>query len=474
MTRYDDGLDHAIEHAKRYLVSLPDRPVWPVQEYRQLLAALRAPLQDEPCPVPEVIDQLAAWAEPGLASNGSPRFFGFVNGGTQPAALGADWLATAWDQNAGLRAMAPAAAAAETVAAEWLLDLLDLPRDSSVGFVTGATMANFTGLAAARQAVLARAGYDVERLGLVGCPPVRVLVGADRHLSVAVALRYLGIGTDSIVPVATDDLGRIDVADLVARLDEGSGPTILCLQAGEVHTGAFDPFPEAVPAAHRAGAWVHVDGAFGLWARAGDTTRHLAAGVELADSWCTDCHKTLNVPYDSGLAIVRDPAAHAAAFATRADYLRVGRAPDGSASGQPPGRPELEPADTVPEMSRRARGFAVWAALRAMGRSGVAALVDRLHARAQRMAAGLAGIEGVRVLGDVGFTQLMADFGDPDLTAEVGDRLLSGGVAAITPSTWRGTAVQRISISNWSTSEEDVDRTVAELAGLAGRPATER
>lgn len=453
MDQYGDGLEQAVTSAQTYLKSLPTRPVWPRATYDEMVDRLRAPLQTEPLPAETVVAELAGWAEPGLNATGSGRFYGFVVGGAQPAALAADWLTSAWDQNAGLLSLAPAAAAAETVAAEWLLELLDLPRTSSVGFVTGATTANFTCLAAARYDVLARAGYDVERLGLSGCPPVRVLVGADRHHSVDLAVRYLGLGSDAVHEVAADDRGRINLEDLERRLQGGSGPTIVCLQAGEVHTGAFDEFGAAVEVAHATGAWVHVDGAFGLWARAGETTRWLTSGVELADSWCTDCHKTLNVPYDSGLAIVRDPAAHHAAFSVRADYLVTGAA--------------AEPVDTVPEMSRRARGFAVWAALRAAGSRGVTDLVDRLHARAVQMAEGIAQIEGAEVVGDVEFTQLMVSLGDPDVTVEVGRRLLAEGTAAVTPATWRGRPVQRISLSNWSTTEDDVRRTVEAFRELA-------
>lgn len=447
MDDHADGLEQAVASAQAYLQSVATRPVWPRATYEQMVDGLRTPLQVEPLPADKVVAELAEWAEPGLTATGSGRFYGFVVGGAQPAALAADWLTSTWDQNAGLLSLAPAAAAAETVAAEWLLELLDLPRASSVGFVTGATTANLTCLAAARHAVLDRAGYDVERLGLVGCPPVRVLVGADRHDSVDLAVRYLGLGSDAVQEVASDGRGRIDLDDLDAQLRHGSGPTIVCLQAGEVHTGAFDAFGPAVRLAHEAGAWVHVDGAFGLWARAGESTRWLTADIDLADSWCTDCHKTLNVPYDSGLAVVRDPAAHHAAFSVRADYLVTGAT--------------VEPVDTVPEMSRRARGFAVWAALRANGSRGVSDLVDRLHTRALQMADGLAQVKGVEVIGDVEFTQLMVSFGDPDRTVEVGRRLLADGTAAVTPAIWRGSPVQRVSISNWSTSEDDVRRTVA-------------
>jgi glutamate/tyrosine decarboxylase-like PLP-dependent enzyme len=458
MNPSDPALVRAVELARAYLDSLPTRPVWARESYAQAVDRVRRPLPDEPAAPESVVDELAEWVGPGLTANPSGRFYGFVIGGTVPAALAADWLTSAWDQNAGLLSVAPAAAAAETIAAEWLLDLLDLPAGSTVGYVTGGTMANYTCLAAARHAVLERAGWDVNRRGLIGAPPVRVVVGGDRHGSVDISVRYLGLGTDAIVPVATDDQGRIDSGALADELGHGDGaarvaPTIVCLQAGEVHTGGFDPFPAAIAAAHEAGAWVHVDGAFGLWARAAEETRSLVDGVEGADSWATDAHKTLNVPYDCGLAIVRDRDAHLAAFGSRAAYLMSGEA--------------AEPSDTVPELSRRARGFTVWAALRSLGRCGVADMVRTLNERATQMADGIRAIPGAEVLNDVVFTQVMVAFGDDEVTAEVGRRLLADGAAVVTPSQWRGRAVQRISLSNWSTTKADVDQTVAALRRIA-------
>ncbi|MGH3368119.1 MAG: pyridoxal phosphate-dependent decarboxylase family protein [Nocardioidaceae bacterium] len=457
MSQFDKALGAAAQAAETFAESLGSRAVWPRATYDEMLKRLGVVLQADPMAPEDVVAELAELAEPGLSATGSGRFFGYVIGGAQPAALAADWLTSTWDQNAALVGVSPAASAVEMVAARWLLDLLDLPRESSVGFVTGATMANFTCLAAARHQILARAGFDVERIGLAGCPQIRVLVGADRHDSVDLAVRYLGLGADAVQLVSSDDEGRIEVDALRRKLAESSAPTIVCLQAGEVHTGAFDPFEPAIQAAHQAGAWVHVDGAFGLWARAGQTTRWLTAGLEAADSWCTDCHKTLNVPYDSGLAIVRSSAAHHAAFAVRSDYLMTGSTP--------------EPLDVVPEISRRARGFAVWAALRALGRRGVAELVDRLHSHARRMAAGIAQIEDAEVLNDVVFTQVMASFADPEVSAEVGRRILASGAAVVTAASWRGRAVQRISVSNWATTEADVDATVEAMAGVAARLA---
>jgi glutamate/tyrosine decarboxylase-like PLP-dependent enzyme len=450
----ESAVARAVEHARAYLESLPTRPVWARAAYDEMLTRLDAPLHDAPRPADEVVDELVERAGPGLTATGSGRFFGYVIGGAHPAALAADWLTSAWDQNAGLLGLSPAAAAAETVAGRWLLELLRLPAESGVGFVTGGMMANFTCLAAARHAVLDRTGWDVEQRGLAGAPPVRVVVGADRHDTVDLAVRYLGLGADALCVVDTDEQGRIDVVALQAELDRGVGPAIVCLQAGEVHTGGFDDFGAAIAAGQDHGAWVHVDGAFGLWARAGTTTRHLTDGVDLADSWATDAHKTLNVPYDSGIAIVRDRSAQVAAFGVSSDYLVRGDVP--------------EPLDLVPELSRRARGFPVWAALRSLGRSGVAELVDGLCRGATRMAEGIAAIPGAEVVNDVVFTQVMVRFGSDDrLTQEVGRRLLAGGSAAVTPASWRGRAVQRISVSNRLTVDADVDATVAALRGIA-------
>lgn len=453
MNAFDSALVRAAELARTHLDSLPDRPVWPREPYAAIVDRVRTPLQDEPIDAEKVVDELATWAEPGLTATPGSRFYGFVIGGAVPAALAADWLTSVWDQNAGLHSVAPAAAAAETVAGEWLLELLGLPAGSAVGYATGGTMANYTCLAVARHAVLDRIGWDVNRQGLAGAPPIRVIVGADRHGSIDLSVRYLGLGTDAIVAVPADDQGRIDPEALAGALRDGSGPTIVCLQAGEVHTGAFDPFPAAISAAHGAGAWVHVDGAFGLWARASEGTAALADGIEAADSWATDAHKTLNVPYDCGVAIVRDQAAHLAAFGSRAAYLMGGETP--------------EPSDTVPELSRRARGFTVWAALRSLGRQGVADLVRNLCERATQMADGIRAVPGAEVLNDVVFTQVVVAFDDDETTREVGRRLLADGTAVITPSQWRGRAVQRISLSNWSTTPADVDQTVAALARIA-------
>lgn len=447
------ALDAARLHAGRFLATLPDRRVWPAATYEEMLTALGGELPVDGADPARVISELAEAADPGLAAIAGGRLFGFVVGGGLPAALGADWLTSTWDQNAGLSTMAPAAAAAETVAAQWLLRLLGLPGGCSVGFVTGAMMANFTCLAAARHDVLASAGWNLDERGLFGAPPVRVAVGRHRHDTVDRALGYLGFGAEQTVVIDADPEGRLVPAALDEALSGTSGPVIVCLQAGEVHTGAFDPFTEAIRVARRHHAWIHVDGAFGLWAAASATTRHLVNGVAGADSWATDAHKTLNVPYDSGLAIVADPRAMHAVFGLQADYLIHAVA---------------DPAERTPELSRRARGFAVLAALRSLGSSGVDALVAGLCANATRMAGGLCGL-GAEVLNEVCFTQVLARFADDVQTVELGRRLLAEGTAVFTPGTWHGQAVQRCSFSNWRTTAEDVDRTLAAVAGLMHR-----
>jgi glutamate/tyrosine decarboxylase-like PLP-dependent enzyme len=443
---YDAALDRAGAHARAWLASLEDRPVGPRASADELSSGFGDRLPDGPTDPAEVIDLLAELAEPGLMAVPSGRFFGWVMGGTLPAALAADWLVSAWDQNAGLRFSSPAAAAAEEAAGGWLLDLLGLPSGADVGFVTGATMANFAGLAAARQHVLTDAEWDLNGLGLSGAPRVRVLVGAERHETVDLALRYLGLGAPIVV--AADDQGRIRPDALAEVLTSGSGPTIVCLQAGNLHSGAFDPIAAATATAHAHSAWVHVDGAFGLWAAASPTLRALLDGYEAADSWATDAHKTLNVPYDCGIAIVAHPAALRAALGVHTSYLVA----DDAGTGD-----QLE---KVPELSRRARGVPVWAALRSLGRSGAAELVDGLVRQAHALATGIAGIDGAEILNDVDFTQVCVSFGSDARTREVTARLLEDGVVWMTGSRWRGRDVLRISVSNWSTDDADARTTI--------------
>ncbi len=442
---YTAALDAAMAHARQWLASMPDRPIPPRRGADEVAKAL-GELPDGPTDPAAAVDLLGEAVEGGLMAMPSGRFFGWVIGGTLPAALAADWLVSAWDQNAAMRTPAPGVVAAEETAARWLLELLGLPAGAAVGFVTGATMANFSCLAAAREQVLTDAGWDVNQQGLNGAPPITVLVGAERHVTVDVALRYLGLGVPTVVPA--DDQGRIRVDALTEALAgrPGAGPVIVCLQAGDLHSGAFDPFGEAIAVAHQHGAWVHVDGAFGLWAGASPTHRQLVAGYAEADSWGTDAHKTLNVPFDCGIAIVAKPAAMRRIFGFDADYL----VPD--AAG--------DPLDRAPEMSRRARGVPTWAALYSLGRTGMAELVDRLVHNAQALAAGIAAIDGVEVLNDVVFTQACFAVGDDERTRAVERRLLADGVTWMSGSRWAGRQVIRISVSNWSTDDEDVARSI--------------
>ncbi len=440
-------LERAFEEATAFLDGLGERSVAPRLDVDGVEALFDADLPIEGVDPLTVVDELIAGAEPGLVAMPSGRFFGWVIGGGLPAALAADWLTSTWDQNAGLLASSPAAAGVERVAGTWLLDLLGLPATAAVGFVTGAMMSNFTCLAAARHDVLRRVGWDVENDGLPGAPQVTVVVGEERHDTVDVALRFLGLGQARSVVVPADEQGRIRLEALKETLRTvPTGPLILALQAGDVHTGAFDPLGEAIDVAHEHGAWVHIDGAFGLWAAASSQLRHLTAGAERADSWTTDAHKTLNVPYDSGIAIVRHPDALYAAMGVHAAYLIQDDRPD--------------PVATVPEFSRRARGFAVWAALRSLGRSGVARMVEGFCEHARHFAAGLEAMDGVRVVNDVVYTQVVVSFGSDEVTREVARRLLAEGTAWMTPSVWQGQAVLRISVSNWRTTEADVDRSL--------------
>lgn len=453
-------LERTLQIAQRFLASLPQRPVGAAAGFEELTTRLSVGLPAEGVAPERVIEELAEAVQPGLVASAGPRFFGFVIGGAVPAALAADWLASAWDQNAALNAASPAAAAVEAVAAEWLLELLGLPRSASVGFVTGCQMANFTCLAAARHAVLARAGWDVERDGLIGAPPVRVLVGDEAHATIFSALRYLGLGAERAVRVASDDQGRIRADALERALAGGSGPAIVCAQAGNVNTGAFDPLLPIAALAEAHGAWLHVDGAFGLWAAAAPATRALVRGVERADSWASDAHKWLNVPYDCGIAVVADPMSHRAAMAKSAAYLLTGGA-------------ARDPHDFVPESSRRARGFASYAALRSLGRAGVADLVTRCCRLATRLAQRLAADPLVELLNEVVLNQVLVRFraaeaGDADaLTRDVIARVQADGSCWLGGTRFKGREAMRISVSNWSTGEADVDRAAAAILRCA-------
>ena len=456
----EPALEAAAAHATRFLRGLPERPVAARAGAAELAARLGGPLPDGPSDPAEVVAQLAKLADDGLVASAGPRYFGFVVGGSLPAALAADWLTAAWDQNAGLFVLGPAAATVEDVAAGWLTDLLGLPSTVSTGFVTGGQMATLTGLAAARHHVLAAAGWDVERDGLIGAPPVEVVVGAERHVTIDAALRLLGLGSGRLRVVDADDQGRMDAGALPDGLAACQGPAIVCAQAGNVNTGAIDPLPAICAAAHEHGGWVHVDGAFGLWAAASPALRHLVAGIEQADSLATDAHKWLNVPYDSGLVFVAHPEAHLAAFSTVADYLLPGKAG------------ERDPDAYTPEFSRRARGFPVWAALRSLGRSGVAAMIERGCGQARRFAGALGAADGVEVLNEVVLNQVLVRFPDPGgdhdgRTREVVRRVQAGGTLWLGGTSWHGMAAMRISVSNWSTTDADVDRSVAAILAAA-------
>jgi glutamate/tyrosine decarboxylase-like PLP-dependent enzyme len=451
---FDEPLHRAATHARRWLATLPERPVPPAADADALRELLGGPLPDTPADPADVVDDLARGVEPGLMAMPSGRFFGWVIGGTLPAAMAADWLVTAWDQNTGMRYATPGVVAAEEAAAGWLLDLLGLPGTADVGFVTGATMANFTGLAAGRQQVLTDAGWDVAQHGLNGGPRITVLVGADRHGTVDLALRYLGLGAPTAVPA--DDQGRIRLDALAAALTATTGPVIVCLQAGNLHSGAFDPLRDAIGLAHRHGAWVHVDGAFGLWAAASPDLRHLVDGHHTADSWATDAHKTLNVPYDCGIVVVARPHPLRDAMGMHASYLVHDPGPG-------------DPFDRVPELSRRARGVPVWAALRSLGRSGVTALVDRLAGHARTLATGIAAIDGAEIVNDVVFTQLCCTFGDDARTRAVTAALLADGATWMSGSRWRDRDVLRISVCNWSTDADDIAASLTAIHRAATR-----
>jgi glutamate/tyrosine decarboxylase-like PLP-dependent enzyme len=453
MTTLRDLLIHAATRAADHREDAATRRVYPsdldVDAVRRALGSL----PESPTPAAAVVDELADIVEPALVASTGPRFFGFVTGGSLDAASAADVLTTGWDQLAYNAISSPAAAIVEEVAGMWLKELLGLPAVASFGFATGAQGANTICLAAARHFVLARAGWDVEQHGLLGGPRVRIVANGERHATIDRALRLLGLGAGSLEPVATDGQGAIDVADLSRVLAAAAaGPTIVCLQAGNVNTGAIDDIGTAAAAAREHGAWVHVDGAFGLWAAANPATRHLTAGIETADSWATDGHKWLNVPYDSGFAFCAHPDAHAAALSYTAAYLG-GQGQDGLRS----------PGDFVLESSRRARGFATWAAIRQLGRSGVAELIGRCCALARRFAQQLAALDGVTVANDVMLNQVLVSFGDDARTDAVIDRVQRSGECWMGATTWRGRRFMRISVSNWRTTEADVDRSVAAI-----------
>ena len=441
-------LDRAFGHAVNYLASLPERPVGPPVDPDALRAALGQDLADEGVAPEVVIDELVAGAGPGIVASAGPRYFGFVTGGALPAALAADWLASAWDQNAHMWVGSPAASVVEEVVEDWVLSLLGLPTGASVGLVTGAQMANVTCLAVARDVVFKRAGWDASSQGLIGAPPLTVIAGEEAHATIFSALRMIGLGRDAAHLVAVDAQGALD-PDALARELKHAGPAIVCAQAGNVNSGAFDPLEPIEYLCEQSGAWLHVDGAFGLWAAASPQLRHLTRGLERADSWATDAHKWLNVPYDGGLAIVADRAAHRRAMALSAAYLVAGEQRDNY--------------DYTPEASRRARGFALYAALRSLGRRGVAELVERHCAQARRFASILAD-GGAEILNDVVLNQVLVA-APPSTVA----RIQADGTCWVGGTVWHDRGAIRISVSNWSTTDADVERSAeAILRALSG------
>jgi glutamate/tyrosine decarboxylase-like PLP-dependent enzyme len=447
------------ERAADYRMSVGDRPVAPRVEPSELRAALGGPLPEEGSDPSAVIERLAAAVEPTLMNSVGPRYFGFVTGGSLDAATCADVLTTGWDQLGFNPTSSPAAAAVEEVVGDWLKQALGLPADASFGLVTGGQGANTVALAAARHRVLARAGWDVEARGLVGAPAIGVVAGEERHATVDRSLRLLGLGADAMEPVAADANGAVDPDELARALDGASGsPTIVCLQAGNVNTGACDDLAAACDVARQGDAWVHVDGAFGLWAAASESKRHLVNGIELADSWAVDGHKWLNVPYDTGYVLCADAEAHRASISYTAAYL------EGQGSDALRG-----PSDYVPESSRRARGFASWAALCELGQRGLAELVDRCCALAHRFGEQLGAIDGVEIGNEIVLNQVLVSFGSDERTDRVIAAVQQDGTCWMGGTSWHGRRFMRISVSNWSTTEADVDLSVVAIRRVLER-----
>ncbi len=442
-------LDAAARAARAYLATLDSRAVRPAADAIEALSQLDEPLPERASDPAETLALLDRLVSPATMAMAGPRFFGFVIGGSLPVALAANWLAGAWDQNAALYEVTPGASHLEEVASRWLIELFELPPATGVGFVTGATVANFTALAAARHAVLAKAGWNVEADGLFGAPPITVVTGEEAHPTLLKSLGMLGLGRSRVVRVPVDRQGRMR-AEALPRLE---GPTILCLQAGNVNTGAFDPFEPLVAAAHAAGAWVHVDGAFGLWAKAAPSLQRLTRGLERADSWATDAHKWLNVPYDSGVAFSRDAHALRAAMAITAEYL-------------PTESLHRNPSDFVPELSRRGRGVEVWAAMRSLGSAGLVELFERNCRQARRFAQGL-GAAGHAVLNEIVLNQVLVAFGDAERTRSVIAALQTEGICWCGPTVWQGRTAMRISVSSWATTDDDVERSLEAMLRAA-------
>lgn len=443
-----DLLADTAARAARYVSTINDRSVAPSPESIDRLDALGGALNEHPADPSELIALLDNYGSPATVASTGARYFGFVTGGSLPAAMAANWLAGAWDQNAALFLQSPIASRIEEITSDWLLDVLALPKSCGIGFVTGATMANFTALAAARHALLSRVGWDVEERGLFGAPEITVVVGAEVHASMLKALSMLGFGRKRVITVPADDQGRM-IADLLPNLDSR---TLVAIQAGNVNTGAFDPAAGICTRAHENGAWVHVDGAFGLWAASAPERAHLVGGFAEADSWATDCHKWLNVPYDSGLAIVCDPEHLRSSMTVRAAYLHMGE--------------HREPWQYTPEASRRARGVEIWAALRSLGRSGLAEMIERNCRLASRFADGFRK-SGFAVLNDVVLNQVIVSFGDAEKTRRVIAEVQREGTCWCGGTEWHGQAAMRISLSSWATTEADVDRSLAAILKIA-------
>ena len=451
-----DLLENAADRAIAYLATIGHRGVAPTSDAVGRLAELDEALPETVSDAAETVRILDDVGSPASMAMAGPRFFGFVIGGSLPVALAASWLASAWDQNSALYRVTPATAHLEQVALRWLVDLLGLPPAAGGAFVTGATVANFTALAAARHAVLERAGWNVEADGLFGAPPIAVVIGDEAHPSLIKSLGLLGMGRARVVRVPVDGQGRMRAA----ALPKLNGPTIICTQAGNVNTGAFDPIARICDAAQASGAWVHVDGAFGLWAQAAPTRRYLCEGIDRADSWATDAHKWLNVPYDSGVAFVREAHALRAAMAITAEYL-------------PTATPHRNPADFTPELSRRARGVEVWAALRHLGRAGVADLVERCCRHARRFSEGLADA-GYEILNDVALNQVLVSFGDAGTTARVIRGIQDDGTCWCGETEWQGRPAMRISVSSWATTADDVELSLAAMIRVARGVTSDR
>ncbi|MDX6378674.1 MAG: hypothetical protein QOE98_2977 [Gaiellaceae bacterium] len=441
----DPLLARTAAHASGYLAALAERPVAATATAAELRGRLARPLADDGVPAAEVVDDLVRDVDGGLVGSSGPRFFGWVIGGTLPAALAADWLVSTWDQNACIYATSPASAVVEEVAGAWLLELLGLPADASVAFVTGTQLAHVTALAVARSHLLAERGHDVERHGLHGAPPLRVLAGAQHHSSLDRAVRLLGIGLDALEEAPADAVGRIDPAGLAAALD--GRPAVVCLAAGDLNAGAFDDFAACIDAAHARGAWVHVDGAFGLWAAASPKLRHLMAGAARADSWATDAHKWLNAPYDCGLVATAHPDRHRATMAMTASYM--------------PQDADRMSMDWNPEWSRRARATPVYAAIRSLGRNGIAALVERCSEHCASLVSGIGALDGAEVVVAPTINQGLVRFGGDARTDAVTAALQAEGTAWFGNATWNGQRVMRVSVTGWSTTDADVDRTIA-------------